>query len=75
MIILIFSILAVAVFVVGLSLTLMVKGHHIDGEISTNKNMQRLGISCVVHDALSTQDCSESSCANCAARCTSDING
>ena len=27
----------------GMSLTLMIKGHNIDSEISTNKNMQRLG--------------------------------
>ncbi len=37
-------------FVVGMSLTLMIKGHHIDSEIATNKNMQRLGIKCAVHE-------------------------
>jgi hypothetical protein len=41
---------AVAFFVVGMSLTLMIKGHHIDSEIATNKNMQRLGIKCAVHE-------------------------
>ena len=39
---------AVGLFVVGMSLTLMIKGHHIDSEISTNKDMQRLGIRCAV---------------------------
>lgn len=47
--ILIFSIVAVGLFVLGLSLTLIFKGHHIDGEISTNKNMQALGITCAIH--------------------------
>lgn len=41
---------AVAFFVVGMSLTLMIKGHHIDSEISTNKDMQRLGIKCAVQE-------------------------
>ncbi|MBR0331698.1 MAG: hypothetical protein IIX12_08930 [Alistipes sp.] len=44
------SIVAVGFFVIGLSLTLMLKGHHIDSEISTNKDMQRLGIKCAVQE-------------------------
>ncbi len=44
------SIAAVGLFVLGLSLTLMIKGHHIDSEISTNKNMQKLGIKCAVQE-------------------------
>ena len=44
------AILAVGFFVLGLSLTLMIKGHHIDSEISTNKEMQRLGIKCAVQE-------------------------
>ena len=44
------SVLAVGFFVLGLSLTLLVKGHHIDSEISTNKNMQKLGIKCAVQE-------------------------
>lgn len=39
---------AVAFFVVGMSLTLMIKGHHIDSEISTNREMQKRGIKCAV---------------------------
>ena len=31
------AVAAVALFVAGMSLTLMLKGHHIDSEISTNK--------------------------------------
>ena len=44
------SVLAVGFFVLGLSLTLLIKGHHIDSEISTNKDMQRLGIKCAVQE-------------------------
>lgn len=56
------SILAVGFFVIGLSLTLMIKGHHIDSEISTNKDMQRLGIKCAVQETREmdgTAACSE----------------
>lgn len=55
------AIVAVALFVAGMSLTLMIKGHHIDSEISTNKNMQRLGIKCAVQEtreADGSADCS-----------------
>lgn len=69
------SILAVGLFVLGMSLTLMIKGHHIDSEISTNKNMQRLGIKCAVQETRE-QIAGEDNCAassacsgNCAA-CT-----
>lgn len=44
------SIGALAFFVIGLSLTLMIKGHWIDSEISTNRNMQRMGIKCAVQE-------------------------
>lgn len=40
----------VGFFVLGMSLTLIIKGHNIDSEISTNKDMQRLGIKCAVHE-------------------------
>lgn len=56
------SVAAVALFVIGMSLTLMIKGHYIDSEISTNKNMQRLGIKCAVQEtreADGSADCSE----------------
>lgn len=49
-IVLLCSVGAVALFVVGMSLTLMFKGHHIDSEISTNENMRRLGIKCAVQE-------------------------
>ena len=50
-IVLLASVGAVALFVAGLSLTLICKGHPIDSEIATNTNMQRLGIRCAVQEA------------------------
>lgn len=64
------SILCVGVFVVGISLTLIFKGHHIDSEISTNKNMRRLGIKCAVQESreeMADGDCRDAGCSgNCA---------
>jgi hypothetical protein len=73
--VLLFSVGAVLLFVVGLSLTLIIKGHHIDGEISTNRHMRERGITCAVHDALGGAAesascdnlCADRSCATCAA--------
>ena len=58
------AVAAVALFVAGMSLTLMLKGHHIDSEISTNKEMQRRGIKCAVQEtreAMQQADCSDTS--------------
>ena len=61
---------AVAFFVLALSLTLIFKGHHIDSEISTNKDMQRLGIKCAVQETredMAAENCDDSPCSgNCA---------
>ena len=54
---------AVAFFVVAMSLTLIFKGHHIDSEISTNKDMQRLGIKCAVQET--REDMAAENCAGC----------
>ncbi len=60
----------VAFFVLGMSLTLIFKGHNIDSEISTNKDMQRLGIKCAVQEAreeMGEDDCRDVGCSgNCA---------
>lgn len=37
---------AVAFFVVGLSLTIIFKGHYMDSEIGENKHMKKRGIRC-----------------------------
>ena len=78
LIVVLVAIAAVAFFVVGLSLTLMIKGHHIESEISTNKNMQRLGIKCVVQETredMAAEDCEEDSlCSGNCAGCDIDHN-
>ena len=62
---------AVVFFALALSLTLIFKGHHIQSEISTNPNMQKLGIKCAVQQTredIGQADCSTPSCTgNCAA--------
>lgn len=74
LIVFLFALGAVALFVVGMSLTLMFKGHPIDSEISTNKNMQRLGIKCAVHETREADGgagCSDThSTAGCAGNCS-----
>ena len=60
------AVAAVALFVAGMSLTLMLKGHHIDSEISTNKEMQRRGIKCAVQaDCSDTSGLCSGNCAGC----------
>ncbi len=70
LIVILFSIGAVAFFMVGLSITLIFKGHFMDSEISTNKNMQALNIRCAVQDTRSEDgsvDCHDAGCrSNCA---------
>lgn len=79
LILILISILAVGLFVLGMSLTLMIKGHHIDSEISTNKNMQKLGIKCAVQETreqmAGLDDCASAiGCSgNCAACSTEEM--
>ncbi len=82
-----FSVGAVLLLVVGLSLTLIFKGHHIDGEISSNRHMRERGITCAAADGRNADgglsalqgassggdECQDSSCANCAERCISTM--
>ena len=75
LIVFLFALGAVKLFVVGMSLTLMIKGHNIDSEISTNKNMQRLGIKCAVQEAreeLADGDCAAPGCSGNCAGCDID---
>ncbi len=64
----------VAFFVLGLSLTLIFKGHHIDSEIATNKNMQRLGIKCAVQESREDTgaDCADVGCPGNCSSCDID---
>ena len=64
------AVAVVAFFVLAMSLTLIFKGHHIDSEISTNKDMQRLGIKCAVQESREDTgtDCEDLGCkGNCSA--------
>ena len=51
LIVILVSIGFVGLFFLGMSLTQIFKGHDIDSEIATNKNMQRLGIKCAVQES------------------------
>ena len=62
------SILAVGLFFLGMSLTQIFKGHDIDSEIATNKNMQNLGIKWAVQESREDTgtDCADIGChGNC----------
>ena len=73
LVVFLFALGALVFFVVGMSLTLMIKGHNIDSEIATNKHMRERGITCAAHDAREDKKgdcgktlCSDRSCATCA---------
>lgn len=76
LIVILFAIGAVAFFAIALSITLMVKGHHIESEISTNPNMKKLGIKCAVQETredMAAEDCeSDSVCTGNCAGCDID---
>lgn len=71
------AIAALALFVLGLSLTLIFKGHYIDGDISTNENMRRLGIKCPVRESredLQGEDCADFGCSGACSSCDIEHN-
>ena len=62
LIVILVSIGFVGFFFLCLSLTQIFKGHDIDSEIATNKNMQKLGIKCAVQETredMGMADCSD----------------
>lgn len=68
LIVILISIGLVSFFFLGMSLTQIFKGHDIDSEIATNKNMQRLGIKCAVQESREDTgtDCEDLGChGNC----------
>ena len=60
----------VGFFVLAMSLTYLIKGHHIQSEISTNPNMQKMGIKCAVQETredMAAESCDDNPCSgNCA---------
>ena len=67
------AIAVVGFFALAMSLTYIFKGHHIESEISTNPNMQKMGIKCAVQETredMGLDDCNDNSicsgnCAGC----------
>lgn len=76
LIVILFAIGAVGFFAIALSITLLLKGHHIESEISTNPNMKKLGIKCAVQETredMAADDCqSDSVCTGNCAGCDID---
>ncbi len=54
------AILLVAVFVVGISLTLILKGHNIRSEIGDNPHMKERGIECAASQMRKDEACGQS---------------
>ena len=73
-VVLVASVVFVGLFALGMSLTLIFKGHHIESEISTNPNMRKLGIKCVVEEAREAAgaDCEGAGCSGNCAGCDTD---
>ena len=68
LIVILASIGFVGFFFLGMSLTQIFKGHDIDSEIATNKDMQRFGIKCSVQESREDTgtDCADIGChGNC----------
>ena len=76
LVVILVSIGFVGFFFLGMSLTQIFKGHDIDSEISTNKDMQRLGIKCAVQETredMGLTDCdSDNICSGNCAGCDID---
>ena len=64
------AIAVVGFFALAMSLTYLIKGHHIQSEISTNPNMQKMGIKCAVQETredMAAENCDDNPCSgNCA---------
>ena len=76
LVVIVASIIIVAFFFVALGLTRMIKGHDIQSEISTNPNMQKMGIKCAVQETredMGLNDCdSDNICSGNCAGCDID---
>ena len=76
LIVILISIGMVGFFFLGMSLTQIFKGHDIDSEIATNKDMQRLGIKCAVQESHvdTGTDCADIGCHGNCSSCDIDHN-
>lgn len=70
------AVAVVAFFALAMSLTYIIKGHHMQSEISTNPNMQKMGIKCAVQETredMGLNDCdSDNICSGNCAGCDID---
>ena len=70
------AVVVVGFFALSMALTYLFKGHHMESEISTNKNMQRMGIKCAVQETredMGLNDCdTDSICSGNCAGCDID---
>ena len=60
--------IVIGISILAVGLTQIFKGHDIDSEIATNKDMQRLGIKCAVQESREDTgtDCADIGChGNC----------
>ncbi len=62
---------AVALLVVGLSITLIRKGHNIEGDVGDNRDMQALGLKCTIEEMGGGAQC-PSNDGGCCAHCEID---
>lgn len=67
LIVILISVAAVGLMTLGLSLTYIFKGHHIRGEVSSNPDMQRLGLECPAREGDMPKACREA-CHECKKR-------
>ena len=77
LIVILVAIGVIALFVLAMSITLIFKWHHIESEISTNKNMQKLGIKCAVQETredMASESCDDNPCSGNCAGCDIEHN-
>ena len=82
MLVFLVAVSVVALFVVGMSLTIIFKGHYMDSEIGTNRHMQQRGIRCAsqqireeeaaLRGESTGEVCTDGSCSTCATPCGAD---
>lgn len=64
---------AVALFIIGLSITLMRKGHNIQTDVGDNDEMRKLGLKCTVEEFGNGEKC-PSDDGGCCTHCDTDCN-
>ncbi|MDR2885431.1 MAG: hypothetical protein LBU95_01445 [Rikenellaceae bacterium] len=77
LLIVIVAVAVVGLFVLGMSLTLIFKGHHIQSEIGENPEMRKRGIKCTAQafreEELGLADCDPAiGCGDCANPCATN---